>query len=455
MMIDTHCHLDFKDFDADRDAVIDRARSSGIDSIINVGSSVEGSLRAVELAGKYDLIYASIGVHPHDAKSVTDKVINDFRTLAKAGKVVAIGEVGLDYYRNLSPKESQIEAFKTFIRLAKELDLPVILHSREADADLLEILKKEAGGGLRGVMHCFSGDKDFLKECLDLGLYVSFTCNLTFRNAKALRETAKEVPVERLLLETDAPFLAPEGMRGKRNEPANLKFLVAEWARLLKLSEADIERITTHNAGRLFKFGIEETPAISYPIRDSIYLNITNNCTNECDFCIREVTDFVKGHNLRLDREPSAEEIISSIGDLKRYKEVVFCGYGEPTTRLDVIKKVAGWAKGRGVKVRLVTNGQADLINARSVAIELKGLIDRVSVSLNADTNEKYDTLCKPRFGAHTYVHILEFIKSCISEGIQVEVTCLDLPDVDTKRCETVAKDLGADFRLRRYGVAG
>ncbi len=396
MIIDTHCHLDFKDFDPDRELVIDRAKSAGVEKIINVASSIEGTHRSIELAKKYDCIYASLGVHPHEAKTVTDKVISDFKALAKGEKVIAIGEVGLDYYRNLSPKDVQIDAFKKFIKLASELDLPLILHARESGNEILDILK-ECSRPIKGVMHCFSGDAKFLRDCLDLGLYVSFTCNLTFKNAKNLREIAKALPVERLLLETDAPFLAPQKFRGKRNEPSYLKYLVDEWARILGLSKDDIERITSHNADKLFGLGLEEASKIAYEIRDSLYLNITNNCTNLCDFCIRNQTPFVKGHNLKLTREPSVEEILKAIGEPKRYKEIVFCGYGEPTIRLDVIKEISKELKEKGAKIRLVTNGHGDLINLRPIVKGLAGLVDKVSVSLNVDAKDKYNKICKPK----------------------------------------------------------
>ncbi|MBN1527047.1 MAG: YchF/TatD family DNA exonuclease [Candidatus Omnitrophica bacterium] len=455
MLIDTHCHLDFSDFDLDRDAVIERAARAGVGRIINIGSSVEGTRRSVELASKYGMAYAAIGVHPHHAETVTDALIEDFRRLAReTRKVVAIGEVGLDYYRNESPKESQVAAFKKFIGLARSVDLPIIIHTREADTDITDIMRRE-GRGLRGVVHCFSGDERFLRECLDLGLFVSFTCNLTFKNAKALREVAKKMPVERLLLETDAPYLAPQAMRGKRNEPAHLTYLVEEWSRLIGLSKEDIGRVTTHNANALFRLGLDEPVTAVYPIRDSLYLNITNRCTNDCSFCIRTQSSFVKGHNLKLEGEPAADEIVAAVGDPKRYKEIVFCGYGEPTIRFDDVKAICRKLKEKGAAIRLVTNGHGDMINKRPIAAELSGLVDRVSVSLNAESAEKYNGLCKPHFGPEAYGKILAFIKDCVARGIETEVTCLDLPGVDIKRCEEIAAGLGARFRLRSYGIVG
>jgi len=469
MIVDTHCHLDFKDFDPDRDSVLERARAKGVVRIINVGSSAEGSRRAIELSKKHDIVYASVGIHPHEAACVTDKVFDELKTLVihnsraplrvpydgEQGKVVAIGEVGLDYYRNLSPKKSQEAAFRKFIRLAIKMDLPLIIHSREADDDVINILK-EHESRIRGVIHCFSGSEDMLKGYMDLGFYISFTCNLTFRNAKGLRGLAKTVPIEKVLLETDAPFLAPEGLRGRRNEPAYLTYLVEEWSGITGLSKDDIERITTHNANSLFKLGLDNKGSrVAYEIRDSLYLNITNRCTNNCYFCVRAQTAFVKGHNLKLEKEPDTDEILEAIGDPKKYKEIVFCGYGEPTTRLDVVKAVAARLKKKGAVIRLVTNGHGDLINKKPIVKELAGLIDKASVSLNTSDEGQYNKICKPLFGENAYKAVVKFITDCVKNGIETEVTCLNLPEIDIKGCEKAAKALGASFRQRRHGVTG
>jgi len=401
------------------------------------------------------MVYASVGVHPHDAATVTDEAMSELKALAKENKVVAIGEVGLDYYRNLSPREEQITAFKKFIHLARDINKPLIVHSRDARDDALDILRRENKNGVKVAMHCFAGTEDLLKECLDMGLYVSFTGSLTFKNAGDLREAAKVMRPERLFLETDAPFLAPQELRGKRNEPAYLTYLVDEWSKILGLSKEDIARITTHNANSFFGLELGEKSKIAYEIRDSLYLNITNRCTNKCDFCVRTQTAFVKGHNLRLEKEPSVDEILKAVGDPRKYKEIVFCGYGEPTARLDIVKAVAKWVKGHGSRVRLVTNGHAVLINGRSIVKELVGLVDRVSVSLNAENETQYNKICKPEFGPKAYSHVIDFIRDCAANGIEAEATCLDLPGIDVKKCESIAKGLGAKFRSRSFGVVG
>lgn len=253
MLIDTHCHLDFDEFGSDREAVIERAKKAGVGCFINVGSSLEGSRESVELASKYDSIFASVGIHPHHAEEVSEDTLCEIEKLAENKKVVAIGEVGLDYFKSRSAPAKQKEIFVKFIELSKKSKLPLIIHTRSAHCDTVDILKEtHSDFPVRGVMHCFSGDKKLLEEVLEMGLFVSFTCNLTFKNAKGLREVARCVPAERLLLETDAPFLAPEIHRGKRNEPAYITELRDILSELLGLSKATIERATTDNAKKLF-----------------------------------------------------------------------------------------------------------------------------------------------------------------------------------------------------------
>ncbi|MFC1621622.1 TatD family hydrolase [Candidatus Omnitrophota bacterium] len=252
MLIDTHCHLDFKNFDEDRDEVIARSKEQGIDFIINVGASMEGTKRSLELAEKHEFIYAAAGIHPHDADRVEDKDLELFRRFFESKKIVAVGEIGLDYYKNFSSKENQKKLFIKLLREARERNLPVIIHNRDAHEDTLTILRQEMGKSMKGVMHCFSGDEVLLGDCLELGMHVSFTCNLTFKNAGRLRDVAKLVPIERLLIETDAPFLAPQAFRGKRNEPMYMKYLAEEIANIKGLDLKEVARITTENAKRLF-----------------------------------------------------------------------------------------------------------------------------------------------------------------------------------------------------------
>jgi len=250
MLIDTHCHLDFPEFDADREEVIQRAKQENVSSIINIGSSLRGSQAGINLASQYGFIYASIGIHPHHADTVDNKIQTELAKLAKKDKVVAIGEIGLDYYKNYSKAENQKSLFISLTKLAKTLGLPLIIHNRQAQRDTLKILKESMP--VRAVVHCFSGDERFLRQCLELGFFISYTCNVTYKKAQGLRDLVRITPLDRLFLETDAPFLPPEGFRGRRNEPYYVKYLAQEIARIKGISVEEIARITTENAKTFF-----------------------------------------------------------------------------------------------------------------------------------------------------------------------------------------------------------
>ncbi len=251
MLIDTHAHLDFSEYDQDRDEVIKRAKDNGVEIIINIGSSLEGSRGSLELAAKYENIYAVVGVHPHEAVDAPRDVAQTIKDLAKNKKVVAIGEIGLDYFKNYSLPDKQRDLFKQLALVAKELKLPVVLHSRSADQDTIKIVKEFMP--LEAVVHCFSGEEKFLRSCLDLGFFISFTCNITYKKAQNLRDIVRICPLDRMMLETDAPYLSPEGFRGKRNEPGQVKLLAEYVAELRGISFEEVAKITTQNAQKFFR----------------------------------------------------------------------------------------------------------------------------------------------------------------------------------------------------------
>jgi TatD DNase family protein len=456
MLIDTHVHLDMREFNDDRDDVIKRAQEGGIGYIVTVGTTVESSRDAVLLAEKFDCVYAAIGIHPHEVKGVLQPEYEALRHFAKHKKVVAYGELGLDYYHEHAPRIDQKQKFRDMLHEARELDLPVIIHDRDAHEDMLRILSEEWSPDLGGVMHCFSGDATMARKVIDMGFSISFAGPVTFPKAESLREVLRQVPIEHMLIETDAPYLAPQPARGKRNEPAYMRHTAEVIAQIKGLSFDDVARITSYNAMQLFGIGsIPEQGLITYPIRNSLYLNITNRCTAACTFCVRYHTDFVKGHNLRLHEEPSAEAIIGQIGDPKRYGEVVFCGYGEPLLRLDVVKAVSAEVKRRGGRVRIDTNGHANLIHKRDVLPELAGLVDAVSVSLNAQNAELYNKITQTKFGIGAYEAVKDFIRKAKEHIPDVSVTVVSLPDVDIEACRRIADDLGVKLRVRDYNVVG
>ncbi len=252
MLIDTHAHLDFDRFDKDREEVIQNAFDEGVKRIINVGADMQSSLNSAKMAKKYDFIYATVGVHPHDAEDVTDADYQVLKKLARDEKVVAIGEIGLDYHYDNSPRKKQQEVFKRQLKLAKELKLPIAIHSRDAKDDTLAILREE-GEDLTGVMHCYAYDLSTAKEVINLGFYLAFGGVITFNNASNLRHVVKEVSLDRILIETDAPYLTPVPYRGKRNESKYVKEVAKKIAEIKGIELEEVEKVTTENAKRLFK----------------------------------------------------------------------------------------------------------------------------------------------------------------------------------------------------------
>jgi len=455
MFIDTHCHLDDNAFERDLPEIIQRAENYRVGKIISIAESVESCYRTLKLAENFPEVYAVIGVHPHNADSFNELAKSRLKNFLNHHKVVGIGETGLDYYYDYSERKNQRNAFINHLNIASENNLPVVIHCRDAYNDLIAILKEQNLSQIKGVVHCFSGNSANAKILIEMGFYISVTGAITFKNANKLREVIKGISIDKLMLETDAPYLAPEPYRGKRNEPSYIIQIAKTLAEVKSLSIDDVERITTLNASKLFNIPIEIESRIAYKIRNSLYLNITNRCSNACDFCPRGKDYVVKGHYLYLEKEPTVEEIITAIGDPKYYDEVVFCGYGEPTIRLDAMKEVAKWLKKKGVKVRLNTNGHGNVINKRNILPELEGLIDVISVSLNSDNKEQYYALCNPTIEGDAFEAVKEFIRESVKHIPMVIVTIVAKPEVDLKKCEELAYSLGAKFRVREYMEVG
>jgi len=251
MIIDSHAHLEMEEFDHDRALVIKRAQSAGVDLIITVGTNLKLSRKAVDLASHHENIYAAIGVHPHDVGKIDSKTYDELKALAGHRKVVAYGEIGLDFFRNLAPQAQQIERFSEQIQLAKELNLPVIIHDREAHSQSLQMIK--TAGLHQGVFHCFSGDYQMARQCLDLGFFLSVPGVVTFNQGKTIQNVVKHVPLSSLLLETDCPYLTPEPYRGQRNEPAYIVHTAKKVAEIKGLAWEEVAAVTAQNTLNLFR----------------------------------------------------------------------------------------------------------------------------------------------------------------------------------------------------------
>jgi TatD DNase family protein len=253
-LIDSHAHIQGKEYAGETEAVIERARQAGVEQIIVVGGAgdMSNNTAAVALADSFPCVYATVGMHPHDAKDVGAEDMARLKDLALHPKVIAVGETGLDYYYNHSPRDVQSRVFTRFIQMARETDLPIVVHERDAARDCAELLRSEGSGKLRGVIHCFTGDYDAARDYLELGFYLSFSGIITFKNADSLRSVVQRVPLERMLVETDSPYLTPVPHRGKRNEPAYVRWVAETIAKIKVIPLEEVARTTTRNVQELF-----------------------------------------------------------------------------------------------------------------------------------------------------------------------------------------------------------
>ncbi len=253
-LIDSHAHIQAAEFVQDLDVVIQRAQQAGVEKIIVVGGAGDLSSNdaGLELANSFPGLFATVGMHPHDAKEVNEEAFRRLEALTESPKVVAVGETGLDFYYDHSPRQLQIDLFRRFIQMARQSRLPLVVHVRDAYREAAEIIQREGAGDLRGVIHCFTGDYDAAREFLDLGFYLSFTGIITFKNAEALRGVVRKLPLDRILIETDSPYLAPVPHRGERNEPAFVRLVAENVAQVKGLPVEQVAQATTNNTQELF-----------------------------------------------------------------------------------------------------------------------------------------------------------------------------------------------------------
>ncbi len=467
MFIDTHAHLTSEKFDGDRDEVIRKAQDAGVQYIVNPGTDLDDSRRAVELAEKYPGVFACVGFHPHEASKADERSLSEIEALCSHPKVVAIGEIGLDFFYDFSPRGVQTKVFRDQLEIARKRNLPVVIHTRDSLAQAVQIVAGATADhpswrshgaappgrypAPRGVFHCYPGDVETGWELIRMGFYLSLPGIITFKKPGNALAVASGISLEHLLLETDSPYLSPAPLRGTRNEPSHIPLIASRLAELQHLSVEDVARSTAFGAYKLFGIGEPGPPQIVYQLRNSLYLNITIRCNADCVFCDRKGEAVIKGHNLKILREPDADEVIRAIGDPRRYDEVVFCGYGEPTIRLEELKQIARSVKEQGGRTRLNTDGHGNIINKRNIVPELVGLIDSVSISLNSTDPRQYGELMRVD-GPRYFSAMLEFARECVRLLPKVVMTIVDLPEVDEENVKTfVEKEIGATLQIRPF----
>ena len=452
MFVDTHAHLFYPNFKDDLDDVLSRAKEEKIDYILIPATDIATANEVIALTEKYEFLYGAVGVHPHDSKDWVKSWAEEIKKLAAQNKIKAIGEIGLDYYYDFSPIEKQKQAFRDQIELAIELSMPIVVHTRESDDDIYEIIKSYKGTNLKAQFHCFSGNKEQAKRLLDLGHYISFTGNITFKKADALREVVKYIPLNRLMIETDSPFLTPVPYRGKRNESSYVKFIAEQIADVKNITLEEVGRATSYNAYKFFGIGEKPKVSFTYQLDGNLYINITNRCNADCYFCDRAGEAVLKGYNLRLKKseEPEAEVYIKEIGDPKKYKEIIFCGYGEPTIRWEVVKEISKYVKQNGGFTRLNTDGHGNFINKRDITPEMKGLIDEVSISLNSADPEQYAKIMG--IDVKMFDEMKNFVLKSKQFVKEVILTIVKVDEIDIEKARNLTEnELGVTFRERPY----
>jgi TatD DNase family protein len=457
-LVDTHVHLEDDAFAGDREKVINQARNSGMQWMLNAGSTQLANPKVLALAQAEPDIYAGIGLHPHEFPATPDSALKQLPDQLSAEKVVALGEIGLDYHVFSDfPKPdhaSQQMAFQSQLKLARIFELPVIIHVREAFTEALAILQSQGPWRHGGVMHCYAGGTEYLEATLGLGFYLGIGGTVTYPKAEGVRQAVREMPLERLFLETDAPYLPPQSFRGKRNEPAWLNEIVTEVAKVRGQEAEELAAITSANACRLFKVAAPALGTLVYEIDGHLYVNLTNRCSANCVFCPRRVSRKLQQYELTLQQEPLAKEVIRAIGDSRRYKEVVFCGFGEPLLRLPVLLQIARAVKSQGGRVRVNTNGQADGIFGRDILGDCQGAVDIWSISMNSMDPQQYFKLVQPSGGPQTHVQVMNFIRRAAAL-FSVTVTAVELPEINVAAIQQFAKQCGARYRGRKVQSLG
>ena len=357
----------------------------------------------------------------------------------------------MDYYYDFSPRDIQLKAFRSQIDLALKLDLPIIVHNRDSNNDMMEIMREYADSSLHAQFHCFAGSAEDAKELIGMNHFLSYPGNITFKKADNLRAILKSIPPENLLLETDSPFMTPVPYRGKRNEPSFIPLIAETIADIHNISLDELSKITSYNVYKLFGIGKNPDLIYTYQIGDSLYINVTNRCDSDCVFCKRKTTAVVDGYKLKMKKseEPNAQVYINEIGDPKKYKEIVFCGYGEPTIRWEVVKQVAKYVKDNGGKTRMNTNGHGNVINQKDITPEMQGMLDSISVSLNSVDPNQYAKLMRVKPEMHS--EMIDFAKRA-KQYTKVVMSVVGIDEVDIERAKhLVTEEVGAEFREREY----
>jgi TatD DNase family protein len=417
-MIDSHCHLDLPHFEDDFEDTVARAVREGVTALMNIGYDEASARATAGFVERFPFFFGVVGTHPHDASAHSDAHEAELRRLLAHPRIVGVGEIGLDFYRDHSPRDRQREIFRRMLRLARETAKPVVIHCRDAFEEVLEVLREE-GPAHRGIFHAFSGDEEAARRVIDLGFHLGIGGVATFANAN-LRRTLEALPLDRIVLETDSPYLTPHPYRGNRNEPGYVTLVAQAVAEANRTTLGDIARVTNENFCRAMGVEPEAWPRPVYKIGGSVYIHVAS----------------------------------ADPGDLlgiDGVDELVMCGPGEPLADVERVVAAARAGKERGWRVRLDTVGQGNAIAGRDVAAELAGVVDEVVVLMYGTAPAAAERAASDWGRDARFETAREFVRDAVRAGLETVCEFVAAPRFDVEQCRELAKALGAKYDIRMY----
>jgi TatD DNase family protein len=419
-MIDSHCHLNLSQFEDDFDETVGRALGDGVTAMMNIGYDRDSARDTMGLIERYPFIYGAVGVHPHDAEKLDDDLYNEITGYLDHPRVVAVGEIGLDFYRDLSPREVQRDVFVRMLRLARERGKPVVIHCRDAFEDVVATLAAE-GSGYRGIFHAFNGTEEEARRVLDLGFHIGVGGVVTYRNSP-LSRTVASIPLNRMVLETDSPYLTPHPLRGHRNEPAYVARVAREVASILKVTPAELDAATDRNYLEAMGIPPEQAPRGVYRVKDTVYIQTT----------------------------PGPFAGLDAI-DTAGVAEAVVCGFGEPLEHKDRVVDAARWAAERGLRVRLHTAGLGNMIAGADVTPELAEYVDEVVVAFHGTTAAQHEQTAQAGVDPKAFEAMRDFMRRALGAGMDAVCEFVAAPHFEAEPCREFARELGAQYDIRMY----
>jgi TatD DNase family protein len=436
-MIDSHAHLDHPLFSEDIDDVVRRAVEDGVRAVVNIGYDPESARATAALVDKYDFFYGVLGTHPHDAAGHTLAYEIELKELLDRPRMIGVGEIGLDYYYDHSPREAQRKVFRRMLWMARLKDKPVVIHCRDAERDVLDMLASERMR-FRGIFHAFNHGPAEATRATELGFHLGIGGVATFKKSR-LSEILHAIPLDRIVLETDCPYLAPTPWRGRRNEPAMVAQVVEALSRLHGLAPEEVVRQTTENFALAMRVEEKTLPPPVYKIRNRVYIHTT--------------PDTEPG--LLADLAAQAADDIAGSGEGpgggSRAEEAVICGFYEPLDRIEQVMAVAERLRTKGVRVRVITGTRGHAALGRDAAQSLRGVIDGLTVRMYGTTPAQHEQVAMTGLGDAAFTSLTDCIESAVTAGIKTDCLFISVPKMKVERCRALADSLGAGCEVRRF----